>query len=1233
MDKANHQQNPDTQRKIQKQTLCLQINLQHSRAATYNMMKMMEKEEPDLILTQEIYEYQNKPTGIDKRSRIYTAGNGKHRAAIIIPNNKIEAMLITQISNEDTVLLEIIHNKRKFFAASMYFDIEEQIENNLAKVDEILQFAKGEKILIAMDSNSRSKTWHDRITNARGKKLEDYLSSRQLHIANSESEMFTFNNRCGSSNIDLTITNNNTIAEIKDWQICTDESCSDHNFIKFKIGTTDNNYNYNYNYNHHGIRYIVKEERYLEYDQNLAQEIPKFFFKTLNYKGNEEETDMNLSAAVTAQENNLERTVEALTDAMQSASRKTFKIINTQKKIKKKSVPWWTDSLTTMRKRLNAIRRLYQRTRNDEDLRKKRKHKYHEEKKNYQHEIRKEKLNSWKEYCNVTASINPWSQVYKLAAGKARNNSIMTSLRKPDGTLTTSILETMNIMLDHLITEDEEEEEKQLHKNIRKMTEEPINTEDDTEFSQEEIKQTIESFNNKKAPGIDGITSGIFLRTFNTFPRLVTAIYNQCLQRGQFPKKWKTAQIIPITKPGKENSTEPSKYRPISLINIGGKILEKLLINRINHHLYKNDLLLDNQYGFTPQKSTIDAAMEVKKYIEPELEQRKVVIMTSLDVEGAFNSAWWYSVLKGLKEAECPRNLYQLSKGYFSQRTAVMITNSISIERKVTKGCPQGSCCGPGFWNLIYNSLFQLEFTKQTKIIAFADDLIILTKGESIVEAENYMNLELRKITDWAQNNKLKFNENKSQVMLMNRRKRKERKEVEIYLNNKILEQVNKIKYLGIIFDSKMTFKDHVNYIEEKCNKLIFTLSKSAKVTWGLKHEAMKTIYTGGILPLILYGAPVWKRVLDIKCYKSKLIRTQRLINIRIAKAYRTVSNEALCVITGLKPINIKIEETAKYYECLKRQRNLLDLEMEVKNWTHPTNTVEIIDDQPEDKYKIKIYTDGSKTEQGVGSGIVIFTGNVITDMKIYKLNERCSNNQAEQLAILKALENIKPLEITDKSAIIYTDSLITLQSLKNKQNHTYLIEKIRKEVTEMEQKKWKITFSWIKAHAGHQGNELADELAKEAANKKDIQESYKRIPKSLVRKELCEQSVIKWQSEWDNTTKGAITKTYFPLITDRLKLKINATQNLTTMLTGHGNIKAYLYRFKIIDNPMCSCQRGEQTVDHILFECELTEKERTKLKAAVMKSEKWPVNKVELMNKYSKSFKTFTDNIILDND
>ena len=77
------------------------------------------------------------------------------------------------------------------------------------------------------------------------------------------------------------------------------------------------------------------------------------------------------------------------------------------------------------------------------------------------------------------------------------------------------------------------------------------------------------------------------------------------------------------------------------------------------------------------------------------------------------------------------------------------------------------------------------------------------------------MNLEVRKIMEWAINNKLKFNENKSKVMLMSCRRRREKKEIEIYVNNKILKQFNSLKYLGIVFDSKLTFRDHINYTEE----------------------------------------------------------------------------------------------------------------------------------------------------------------------------------------------------------------------------------------------------------------------------------------------------------------------------------------------------------------------------------------------------------------------------------
>jgi len=180
------------------------------------------------------------------------------------------------------------------------------------------------------------------------------------------------------------------------------------------------------------------------------------------------------------------------------------------------------------------------------------------------------------------------------------------------------------------------------------------------------------------------------------------------------------------------------------------------------------------------------------------------------------------------------------------------------------------------------------------KAIAFANDFILIARGNTVREAENIVNVELRKVSAWAKQNKIRFNNQKSKVMLMTRRKRKEHKELEVYLNNKLLMQVHSLKYLGIILDCKLMFRDHTNYMTEKCTKLIFALSKSAKLKWRLNYMALKTIYTGGILPLLQYGAPVWISAIDKACYKLKLVRVQRLINIKIAKAYRTVSNEAL---------------------------------------------------------------------------------------------------------------------------------------------------------------------------------------------------------------------------------------------------------------------------------------------------------------------------------------------------
>jgi Ribonuclease HI len=139
--------------------------------------------------------------------------------------------------------------------------------------------------------------------------------------------------------------------------------------------------------------------------------------------------------------------------------------------------------------------------------------------------------------------------------------------------------------------------------------------------------------------------------------------------------------------------------------------------------------------------------------------------------------------------------------------------------------------------------------------------------------------------------------------------------------------------------------------------------------------------------------------------------------------------------------------------------------------------------------------------------------------------------------------------------------------------------------VTALEENNWKIQLTWVKAHVGLYGNEMADKLAKEAATDRSLQACYDKIPKSVILSELRDESKAKWETEWHNINNGKVTKSFFPYVRDRLKTKLKVPSSVTAVLTGHGKIKAYLQQFHIIENSMCPCNKREQSVDHILYE------------------------------------------------
>ena len=150
-----------------------------------------------------------------------------------------------------------------------------------------------------------------------------------------------------------------------------------------------------------------------------------------------------------------------------------------------------------------------------------------------------------------------------------------------------------NTRYKNLTPEDNQTNDKALHKQIRVITQEAIDT-DDKEINLQKVKTAVASMIEKKAPGEDSIPSEVYKSLVETLPRYITAIYNGCLEKGTFPKRWKIALILLIIKPGQEGSDDVSKFHPISLLDIHGNVLEKIMINRINHHVYSKGYMNKN---------------------------------------------------------------------------------------------------------------------------------------------------------------------------------------------------------------------------------------------------------------------------------------------------------------------------------------------------------------------------------------------------------------------------------------------------------------------------------------------------------------------------------------------------------------------------------------------------------------------------------------------------------------
>ena len=335
---------------------------------------------------------------------------------------------------------------------------------------------------------------------------------------------------------------------------------------------------------------------------------------------------------------------------------------------------------------------------------------------------------------------------------------------------------------------------------------------------------------------------------------LLSDIFNLCFSNQYSPSVLKTARIVPIYKAG--NAELMCNYRPISILPIINKIFEKVIYTRIVNFISHSNILSPNQFGFRAGLDTEKATLKLIISLLPSFVKKERAASLFLDFSKAFDTVDRELLLNKLFKYGIRGPAYSFIKSYLKDRkqfTGVSGYNSELMASSI--GVPQGSCLGPLFFILYTNDLNVL--LNRITTVMYADDTTIVFRGQTDVSLFISLKYILEKVLDWCNFNKLALNVNKTKLMLFNVNKRTF---PEIQLNNKVIEVVSDIKYLGFTLDDKLSHKYHVKSLISKLRKLKWITLKIRKL---MSLLAAKTFYYGNIFSILSYGILVWGGTLD----------------------------------------------------------------------------------------------------------------------------------------------------------------------------------------------------------------------------------------------------------------------------------------------------------------------------------------------------------------------------------
>ena len=356
-----------------------------------------------------------------------------------------------------------------------------------------------------------------------------------------------------------------------------------------------------------------------------------------------------------------------------------------------------------------------------------------------------------------------------------------------------------------------------------------------------------------KAVGLGNIPARLLKDFAGIVNKPLTTIINASLRSGQVPSDWKAARVIPLFKKGKV--VEMDDYRPISILPVISKVLERVVHQQLTRYLHEHKILSPYQCGFRKCHSTEFAALSFADTIRRNIDQGQLTGAVFIDLRKAFDTVNHDVLLDKLTEIGVLGHERDWFSHYLMNRTqSVEFQGVTSCPVGISVGVPQGSILGPLLFLLHVNDLPGM--TSECSILMYADDTVLFCSSPQASLIANKLNNELREIERWLFDNSLFINKTKTEAMLFGTAQRLSNAySFDIHIDGKQIKRVSEFTYLGVVFDERLSFNGHVKKLISKAGKRVGMVGRLRD---NLTLHSANVVYTTLIRPILDYCDTVW---------------------------------------------------------------------------------------------------------------------------------------------------------------------------------------------------------------------------------------------------------------------------------------------------------------------------------------------------------------------------------------